>query len=79
MRLFFAAGKKTGKKKNKPKALPLNEFLAAPIATSTAKEAPLPKRTQSWADESEHLESDGEQSADNAFSGGNGYWCCVAT
>eukprot|EP00731_Ephydatia_muelleri_P012722 Em0007g32a len=53
-----STGKKTGKKKNKPKALPLNEFLAAPIATSTAKEAPLPKRTQSWADESEHLESD---------------------
>eukprot|EP00731_Ephydatia_muelleri_P012719 Em0007g29a len=55
------ADESTGKKqakRNKPKALPLNEFLAAPIATSTAKEAPLPKRTQSWADESEHLESD---------------------
>lgn len=56
-----STGKKSGKKKTKSQPIPLGKFLANTStvnAGSTAKEPPPPKRTQSWADESEHLESD---------------------
>ena len=59
----FSTGKKGGKKK-KAKPVSLNEFLAAVPATTSAVKEPLPKRTQSWADESEHLEADGKHAAD---------------
>ena len=44
------------KKKAKPKTVALNEFLADGSSDSSF---PAPKRTTSWADASEDLESDG--------------------